>query len=172
MDNFNWKRAGILGILVLGLFSVRIWAGEGLTSAGILNRGNWDLKPGNDFEQGLEVGYSNLHLASHNLEIKAAYLTTRLQTLFREGVSTRDILLFSPVWHFRRRNVFDPLARIDFGYGRYDGGGWIGSAQAGLNLNMFRAQWGLSGHAGYAFLAPASDQDFPGVFGMGIWVML
>ena len=155
-------------------------AGEGLWSVGLRTQGTVDFEPGQDFVEGPEIGYSDFNLFTHKLQIKAAYLTNRGEWLFRRNIYRQDYFLFSPVWHFRRPDFFDPTFQMDLGYWRYDteifrdqkNKSWIASAQLGLVLNLFQGEYGLFYHLGYSFLTPDSDQVFRGVFGFGFWKLL
>src|SRR4051812_15186879 len=106
-------------LLVAGFIGVA-GATEGLWSVGLRTQGYIDLEPGNDMLTGVEVGYSNYSLASHSLQLKAGYLTSRMEQVFRENIIKQDYLVFSPVWHFRRNAFFDPTFQLDLGYARYD----------------------------------------------------
>lgn len=121
-------------------------------------------------------------MGSHRLQLKVAYLTTRLEQYFRENILGQDYFLFSPVWHFRRNSFFDPTLQLDAGYTRYDfeseifkdldNDSWIASAQVGFAINLYQGEYGLFYNFGYNFITPESSMVFPGVFGVGLWVML
>jgi hypothetical protein len=157
-------------------------ASEGLWSVGTRAQGFIDFEPGNDYVVGPEIGYSNYQLGSHRLQLKAAYLTTRLEQYFRENILRQDYFLFSPVWHFGRNSLFDPTVQLDLGYTRYDiesdifkdldNDTWLASAQVGFCINLFQGEYGLFYHFGYNFIAPESSMVLPGLFGVGLWVML
>jgi hypothetical protein len=155
-------------------------AGEGLWSLGLRTQGIVDFEPGQDFVEGPEIGYSDYNLFGHRLQLKAAYLTSRGEWLFRPNIYRQDYFLFSPVWHFRRQAIFDPTFQLDMGYWRYDTEGfaelanesWVTSAQLGLVVNLFQGEYGLFYHFGYNFIVPESGLVFPGVFGIGFWKML
>jgi hypothetical protein len=157
-------------------------ASEGLWSIGLRAQGYYDFEPGNDWVSGPEIGYSNYSLASHSLQLKASYLTSRLEQVFRENILKQDYFLFSPVWHFGRNSFFDPTVQVDLGYTRYDveseifedldNDTWIAAAQLGFALNLAKGEYGLFYHFGYNFITPESSMVFPGVFGVGIWMML
>lgn len=146
-------------------------------------QGTLDFKPGNDYFIGPEAGYSNYHLFRHRLQIKAAWLTTRLEQAFRENILKYDMFLLTPVWHFRRNAIFDPTLQLDLGYARYDveneaifGGldndTFIASFQPGLNVNFYGGRYGLHYHLGYNFITPGGHLIYPGVFGLELWMML
>jgi len=157
-------------------------AGEGLWSLGPRTQGFYDFEPGQDLFHGPEIGYSNYNLAGHRLQLKLAYLTSRLENVFRENILRQDYFLFSPVWHFGRNRLFDPTIQMDMGYWRYDveynefqaldNSSWIASAQAGFALNFYQGEYGLFYHFGYELIVPESGMVLPGVFGVGFWVML
>jgi hypothetical protein len=154
-------------------------AQEGMWSLGLRTQGILDLEPGQDFVEGPEIGYSDFNLFTHRLQLKAAYLTSRGEGLFRPNIYRQDYFLFSPVWHFRRTAIFDPTFQLDMGYWRYDTEGfdlpndsWLASAQLGLVLNLFQGEYGLFYHCGYNFIVPDSGLVFPLVFGFGFWKML
>jgi hypothetical protein len=157
-------------------------ATEGLWSIGFRSQGYYDFEPGQDWMMGPEIGYSNYSLASHRLQLKAAYLTSRLEQVFRENIPRQDYFLFSPVWHFGRNSLFDPTVQLDLGYTRYDreyefmdfvdNDSWIAAAQAGFALNLAQGEYGLYYHFGYNFITGESSLVFPGVFGLGLWMML
>ena len=159
-------------------------AGEGLWSAGLKTQGTVDFEPGQDFLSGPEAAYSDYGLFGHRLQFKLAYLTSRLEQVFRPNIIKQDYFLLSPAWHFRRKAVFDPLLQLDLGYMRYDvenerifgdyldNDSWIAAAQAGLNVNMFQGRFGFLYHVGYNLIIPESSLVFPGIFGLGIWMML
>lgn len=144
--------------------------------------GYYDLEPGQDWVLGPEIGYSNFNLASHRLQLKAAYLTSRLEQVFRPNIYRQDYFLFSPVWHCNRNGFFDPTLQMDLGYWRYDteygifkdlkNDSWIAAAQVGFALNLAQGEYGLFYHFGYNFITPESGLVFPGVFGLGLWMML
>ncbi len=130
---------------------------------------------------GPEIGYSNYHLASHKLQLKAAYLTSRLEQSFRSNILRQDYFLFSPMWHFRRNNFFDPTLQTDLGYWRFDteilgdavaNDSWLAAVQVGFSLNLFQGEYGLNYHFGYNFITPESSMILPGVFGVEFWGML
>lgn len=142
-----------------------------------------DFKSGNDYLMGPEIGYSDFNLASHRLQLKAAYLTSRLEQSFRPGVTVEDYYLLSPIWHFRRNAFFDPLVKMDLGYYRYDivnkrifgaldNDSWIAAMELGLGLNMAQGEYGLDYHLGYNLINPQSGLIFPIVFGVSLWMML
>jgi hypothetical protein len=168
-------------LIVAGFIGVA-GATEGLWSVGIRSQGYIDFEPGNDMVTGLEVGYSNYSLASHRLQLKAGYLTSRMEQVFRENIPKQDYLVFSPVWHFRRNAFIDPTVQMDVGYARYDreysfmddvdNDTWIAAAQVGFALNLFQGEYGFFYHFGYNFITPDTGLVFPGLFGVGFWKML
>jgi hypothetical protein len=158
-------------------------AQEGLWSVGSRVEGTVDFEPGNDFLLGPEIGYSNFNLGGHRLQLKGAYLTTRLEQFFRPNIIKQDYFLFSPVWHFRRNAFFDPNIQMDLGYMRYDvenerifgsldNDSYIAAIQAGFSVNLAEGEYGIFYHVGYNLITPDSGLVFPGVFGFGFWVML
>ena len=157
-------------------------AGEGLWSLGLRSQGTVDFEPGQDWFWGPEIGYSDYNLFAHRLQLKAAYLTSRLEQVFRPNILRQDYFLFSPVWHFGRNSFFDPIVQADLGYWRYeieneifadlDNDSWVASLQIGLALNLFQGEYGLFYHFGYQFITPESGLLYPGVFGIGMWKML
>lgn len=157
-------------------------AGEGLWSMGLRTQGVVDFEPGQDLFEGPEIGYSDYHLFAHSLQLRGAYLTNRLEAVFRPNIIRQDYFLFSPVWHFRRNAFFDPTLQTDLGYWRYDteseifkdldNSSWVASIQVGLALNLFQGEYGLYYHFGYNFITPDSGLLFPGVFGVGFWKFL
>lgn len=158
-------------------------ASEGMWSFSLRTQGSVDFKPGNDYFTGPEFGYSNFHLAGHRFQVKAAYLTTRMEQVFRENILKYDLFLLTPLWHFRRNSIFDPTLQFDLGYARFDveneaifGGldndTFIAAFQPGLNLNFAEGRYGLNYHFGYHFIAPEGHLIYPGVFGLGVWMML
>lgn len=157
-------------------------AGEGLWSIGYRSQGFIDLEPGQDWLIGPEIGYSNFNLASHRLQFKAAYLTSRLEQVFRPNITRQDYFLFSPTWHFGRNSFFDPILEADVGYRRYDvensifrdldNSAWVAAAQVGFALNLFQGEAGMFYHLGYNFVTPVSGLTYPGVFAIGFWIML
>lgn len=171
---------GLLAAVML--FWLPAGAGEGLWSVGVRMDGFYDFEPGQDLFPGPEIGYSNYNLAGHRLQLKFAYLTSRLENVFRENVPRQDYFLFSPVWHFRRNRFFDPTFQLDVGYWRYDveykefqvldNSSWLYAAQVGFALNLFQGEYGLFYNFGYEFNVPPSGLVNPGVFGVGMWVML
>jgi hypothetical protein len=168
-----------MAFMALWAFAPAPRAGEGLWSLGLRAQGYIDLEPGQDFVEGPEIGYSDYNLFTHRLQLKAAYLTSRAEWLFRPNIYRQDYFLFSPVWHFRRTAVFDPTFQADLGYWRYDTEGfdlpndsWIASAQLGLVVNLFQGEYGLFYHCGYHFIVPETGPVFPLVFGIGFWKML
>jgi hypothetical protein len=169
--------------LVFLLLALAPRAQEGMWSAGWRAQGTIDFAPGQDWFTGPEFGYSNYHLAGHSLQLKFSYLTDRLEQVFRPNIIRQDYYLFTPQWHFRRSRFFDPVVQLDLGYSHYDienealfgdleNNTWIAAAQAGLALNLAQGRYGLFYHFGYNFITPQSSLVFPGVFGMGFWVML
>jgi hypothetical protein len=158
------------------------YGGEGLWSVGVRSEGFIDLEPGQDWVIGPEIGYSDFNLAAHRLQFKAAYLTSRLEQSFRQNLLRQDYFLLSPVWHFGRNRLFDPTVQLDLGYWRYDvesdlfrdldNDSWVAAAQVGFALNLFQGEFGLFYHLGYNFITPDSGLIYPGVFGLGFWVML
>jgi hypothetical protein len=176
-------RTALVGILVAVMgFCRPACAGEGLWSLGLRTQGFFDFEPGQDLFHGPEIGYSNYHLAGHRLQLKFAYLTSRLEQVFRENILRQDYYLFTPVWHFRRNRFFDPTVQADLGYWHYDleseifkdldNDSWTASVQAGFALNLYQGEYGFSYQFGYEFITPDSGLIFPGMFGVGFWVML
>lgn len=157
-------------------------AGEGLWSVGMRAQGYYDFEPGQDWVVGPELGYSNYNLAAHRLQLKAAYLTSRLEQVFRPNILRQDYFLFSPVWHFSRNGFFDPTVQADLGYTRYDvenaifedldNDSWIAALQVGFALNLAQGRYGLFYHFGYNLITPESSLVYPGVFGLGLWMMI
>jgi hypothetical protein len=174
------KWSGICLILAGLSFPAR--ADEGLWSIGTRAQGFYDFEPGQDWFLGLEIGYSNYSMASHRLQLKAAYLTSRLEQVFRPNILKQDYFLFSPAWHFSRNGFFDPIVQMDLGYTRFDleseifkgldNDSWIAAAQVGFALNLAQGEYGLYYHFGYNFITPESSMVYPGVFGLGLWIML
>jgi hypothetical protein len=157
--------------------------GEGLWSAGLRMQGVVDFEPGQDLFEGPEIGYSEFGWFGHSLQLRAAYLTNRMEAAFRLGVPREDYFLFSPTWHFRRKDFFDPIIQADLGYMRYDieddrfadlnNSSWVASLQAGFALNLFHGEYALYYHFGYNFITPDSGGLlYPGEFGIGIWKLL
>lgn len=156
-------------------------AQEGLWSLGLRTNGTIDFLPGNDYFMGVEIGYSNFNLGAHKLEFKCAYLTSRLEQVFRRNVKKQDYYLFSPLWHFRRNNLFDPILKADLGYTRFDienekifrdldHDSWVAALNVGLNLNLGQGETGLYYQVGYNLIQTSTL--YPVVFGIGIWTML
>jgi hypothetical protein len=149
---------------------------------GLRTQGMVDLEPGQDLFEGPEIGYSDYNLFAHSLQLRAAYLTSRLEQAFRPAILRQDYFLFSPVWHFRRKAFFDPTVQADLGYWRYDiedeifkdldNSSWVASIQVGLALNLFQGEYGLYYHLGYNLITPDSGLLYPGVFGVGFWKIL
>jgi hypothetical protein len=172
-----------IGLALSGICPMaQAWDAEGLWSFGFRSQGFYNLSPGNDYFIGPEIGYSNFNLAAHRLQFKASYMTSRLEKVFREDTPQQDYFLLSPVWHVSRNGFFDPTLQADLGYARFDPGSrkagnmdkdaWIAALQAGLALNLFQGEYGLFAHFGFDFAAPIRDEDYPGVFGVGLWKML
>ncbi|MEO7426798.1 MAG: hypothetical protein ABI036_16550 [Fibrobacteria bacterium] len=174
----KWVRGSVL---ILGL----TWlagADEGLWSVGLRTQGYYDFEPGNDWMSGPEIGYSNFNICAHRLQFRAAYLTSRLEQAFRPNILRQDYFLLSPTWHFSRNGFFDPIAQADLGYTRFDtefkwaedldNSSWIAALQVGFALNLSQGAYGLYYHFGYNFITPESGNVYPGVFGLGLWVML
>jgi hypothetical protein len=169
--------------LVLALIGAGL-ADEGMWSLGLRTQGTVDFAPGQDWFTGPEVGYSNYYMASHKLVLKACYLTSRMEQVFRPNIIRQDYYLFTPQWHFRRGAFFDPVVQVDLGYSHYDieneaifgdvldNNTLIAAAQAGLAVNLAQGRYGLFYHLGYNFITPQSSLVFPGVFGLGLWFML
>ena len=156
--------------------------GDGLWSAGLRMQGVVDFEPGQDLFEGPEIGYSDYDWFKHSLQLRAAYLTSRLEQAFRPNILRQDYFLFSPVWHFRRQAFFDPTVQADLGYWRYDvesdlfkdlkNSSWVASLQVGFALNLFQGEYALYYHFGYNFITPDSGLLYPGEFGIGIWKLL
>jgi hypothetical protein len=156
--------------------------GEGLWSAGLRMQGVVDFEPGQDLFEGPEIGYSDYDWFKHSLQLRGAYLTNRLEAAFRLGVPRQDYFLFSPVWHFRRKAIFDPTFQADLGYMRYDtedarlagldNSSWVASIKVGFALNLFQGEYALYYHFGYNLITPDSGLLFPAEFGIGIWKLL
>lgn len=170
-------------LLGLGLTHRNAEASEGMWSINLRTQGTVDFKPGNDYFLGPEVAYSNYHLAGHRFQIRGAYLTSRLEAVFRPNIIQYDLFLLSPTWHFRRNAFFDPTLQADLGYARFDvenealfgymdNDTWISALQPGLNLNLGQGRYGLHWHFGYNFNTPEGHLIFPGVFGLELWWML
>lgn len=176
----KWAR---IGVSILGLAGLA-GAGEGLLSVGLRTQGFIDFEPGNDWMTGPEISYSNYNLGAHRLQLRAAYLTSRLEQVFRANILKQDYYLFSPTWHFNRNGWFDPIVQADLGYTRYDteyawyrkgnpdNDSWVAAAQFGIALNLFQGEYSLYYHLGYNFITPESSNVYPGVFGLGLWKML
>lgn len=150
---------------------------------GLRTQGMIDFKPGNDYFSGPEVAYSNFNMAGHRFQIKAAYLTSRMENVFRENVIKYDIFMVTPIWHFRRNAIFDPTVQLDAGYARFDpefeeifgdldNTTWLASLQPGLNINFAKGEYGLQYHFGYNFITPEGHLFLPGTFGLELWMML
>lgn len=170
--------------LVSGLaFARPAAAGDGIWSLGLRTQGAMDFKPGQDLFSGPEVSFSHFGLLNHSLQIKAAYLTSRLEQAFRENILKYDFYLLSPTWHFRRNSLFDPTVQMDLGYGRFDveneaifgdldNDTWVAAFQPGLNLNFARGRWGFHYSVGYNFIAPEGHLLTPGTYGLNVWMVL
>lgn len=171
----------VWGLAALAL-APAVRAGEGLWTLGLRMQGVVDFAPGQDLFEGPEIGYSDFNLFNHGLQLRAAYLTSRLEQAFRPDILRQDYFLFSPVWHFRRKAFFDPTLQADLGYWRYDiendlfkdlkNSSWVASVQAGFALNLSQGEYGLYYHFGYNFITPDSGMLYPGVFGIGFWKIL
>lgn len=171
---------GLLAAVMV--FCLPAAAGEGLWNIGVRTQGFYDFEPGQDLFHGPEIGYSNFYMGGHRLQLKFAYMTSRLEQVFRENILRQDYFLFSPVWHFRRNRFFDPTLQADLGYWRYDveykefkvldNDSWAASVQAGFCLNLYQGEYGLFYQFGYEFITPDSGMILPGVFGVGFWVLL
>jgi hypothetical protein len=153
-------------------------AGEGLFSVGLRTQGFVDFEPGNDYMNGVDLGYSDYRLAAHKLEFKLAYLTSRPEAAFR-NVLRMDWFLISPIWHFRRKNLFDPTVQFDFGYHRYDTEGfegldnstWTWGAKAGLALNFSGGRYSLRYAFGYQQATSESSLIYPLPFSLDFSVL-
>jgi hypothetical protein len=167
----------------LALLASTACAQEGMLSVGVRSQGTLDWEPGQDWMVGPELGYSNYDVFAHRLQFKAAYLTNRAEAVFRPNIIKQDYFLFTPQWHFRRSRLFDPIAQMDLGYSRYDieneaifgsldNDTWIAAIQLGLAVNIDQGRYGLYYHLGYNLITPPSSLVFPGVFGVGFWIML
>lgn len=141
----------------------------GLWTLGMQARGFVDFEPGNDYAVGFDAGWSPGGTLRHRLELRAAYLTTRPEAVFR-NVFREDWFLFSPVWHFRRQRLFDPTLQLDLGYQRYDveneaifgdleNTTWIRGLRAGFQLNHGR--YALRYAVGYQTASTASSVSIP-----------
>jgi hypothetical protein len=158
------------------------WDSEGLWSFGLRSQRFYSLEMENDLFIGPEIGYSNYDLAAHRLQFKASYMTTRLEKTYWKGSKKQDYFLFTPAWHFSRNGLFDPIFQADLGYARFEPGSrkvgstdedaWIAALQAGLGLNLFQGEYGLFTHFGFDIAAQVRDEEYPGVFGIGLWKML
>jgi hypothetical protein len=140
-------------------------------------RGFVDLEPGNDYVSGIDAGWSPAGWLRHRLELRAAYLTSRPEAAYR-NVLRQDWFLFSPVWHFRARRLFDPTLQLDFGYQRYDveneaifgdleNSTGLRALQAGFQLN-FSPRWAFRYSFGYQQTGTASSVVFPLPFTFGV----
>ncbi len=147
-----------------------------LWTVGAQARGFVDFEPGNDYAIGLDAGWSPGGVLRHRLELRAAYLTTRLEATHRE-VLRQDWFLASPVWHFRRHKAFDPTLQIDFGYQRYDveneaifgeleNTAWIRGIKAGFQWNV-TPRYALRYAVGYQTASTASSVVYPLPFSVG-----
>jgi hypothetical protein len=156
---------------------------EGSWSAGLRMQGVVDFEPGQDLFEGPEIGYfPGYRRFDHRLQLRAAYLTSRLEQAFRPNILRQDYFLFTPAWHFRRLAVFDPTVQADLGYWRYDvesdlfkdldNSSWVASLQAGFVLNLFQGRYAVYYHFGYNLITPDSGLLYPGVFGVGLWKRL
>ncbi len=169
-------------LAVLAILATGVCADEGLWSLGMRMEGDVDLEPGNEYMLGPEIGYSNFDLGAHKLQLKGAFLTNRARQLLHKDIIKQDKYLFSPVWHFGRNNWFDPTVQADLGYMHYDreyrifsslnNSSWIAALQLGFALNLFQGEYGLFYHFGYNLITPSSGLVLPGLFGVGLWVML
>ena len=167
----------------MALWMSSVCANEGLWSLGMKVQGAVDFAPGNDYLLGPEIGYSDLNLASHRLQFRICYLTSRLEQSARENILKQDEYLFSPVWHFRRVSFFDPTIQLDLGYARYDveneeifgsldNDTWIAALQLGMGFNFSESRYGFSYSVGYNLINSESSIIYPLVFGVGVWVGL
>lgn len=175
---------GCLAALILWLAALApVSAWEGLWSAHLRTQGTVDFKPGNDYFTGPEIGYSNFGLAGHSLQLRAAWLTTRVEHIFRPNILKYDMFLLSPTWHFRRTALFDPTVQVDVGYARYDveyeeifgdldNTTWLASLQPGLNLNLAKGGYGFHYQVGYNFITPEGHLFYPLIFGLNFWMLL
>lgn len=158
-------------------------AGEGIWSLNLRTQGTVDFKPGNDYFTGPEIGFSHYDLAGHSLQLRAAWLTTRMEQVFRPNILKYDLFLVSPTWHFRRNSLLDPTFQADVGYIRYDieneeifhaleNSAWLMSVQPGLNLNLGKGLYGLHYQVGYNLFTPQMQLVYPVIFGFSLWVIL
>lgn len=183
----SFLSTGVLGLaLALALATLapqRAEADDGLWGLSLRTQGAMDFKPGQDLWTGPELAYSHHALLGHDLQIKAAWLTSRMEQAFRENILKYDFFLLSPMWHFRRNSFFDPTVQLDLGYGRFDveneaifgdldNDTWVASFQTGLNLNFARGRWGLQYTVGYNFIAPEGHLLTPATYGLNAWMML
>lgn len=158
-------------------------AGDGIWSLNLRTQGTVDFKPGNDYFTGPEIGYSDYDLAGHSLQIRAAWLTTRMEQIFRPNILKYDLFLLTPTWHFRRNGLFDPTVQVDVGYIRYDieneeifhsleNTAWLLAFQPGLNLNLGKGAYGFHYQVGYNLFTPQMQLVYPVIFGISLWVNL
>lgn len=181
--------AGFARALLLAGFAA--FAGAGVAaaeagspwSAGLQSRGFVDFEPGNDFAHGVQAGYAPADLFGWNargrLELRAAYLTTRLEASYR-NVLRHDWFLASPVWHFRPGRRFDPTVQLDLGWQRYDveneaifgdleNSGTVRGLQIGFQYNIAR-RYALRYAFGYQTTTTASSAVYPLPFTLGLAV--
>ncbi len=166
-----WKtfRIPLLGFLFL-FYALPVRSGEGLFWAGLRAQGFVDFEPGNDWMNGVELGYSNYNILRHQLEFQGAYLTSRPEAAFR-NVLKSDWYLFSPLWHFRRKEWFDPTFQVDMGYFHYDyeselfkdlqNTTWTLGCKTGVAFNFGGGRYALRYAVGYQFASEASSLIYP-----------
>src|SRR5690606_25465383 len=111
------------------------------------------------------------------LELRAAYLTTRLEASYRNALR-HDWFLVSPVWHFRPARLFDPTVQLDLGWQRYDveneaifgdleNSGAVRGLQVGFQVNLAR-RYALRYAFGYQATTTASSAVYPLPFTLGL----
>jgi len=189
-DGMDWRLAArilrparLALALVLAAALAPVTAGEGLWSINLRTQGAVDFKPGNDYFTGPEVGYSHYELAGHRLQLRAAWLTTRMEQAFRPNILKYDMFMFSPTWHFRRNGLFDPTFQADFSYIRYDvenkrifhslkNTEGLTSLQPGINLNLGKGAYGLHYQVGWNLRTPQQQLMNPVIFGFSLWMLL
>ncbi len=170
----NWF---VFSLFLAGWGALPTFAGEGLLVAGGRVQGSIDLQPGNDYFEGPTLGYSNYHLFNHKLQLQAAYLTNRLEVVFRPRVPVQDWYLMTPVWHWGRNQWFDPTFQLDLGWTWFDDEGlgldntaWLASPAFGLNFNLGEGRYGL--HLGLGYQALTSSLVNPATAFISFWSLM
>lgn len=131
-----------------------------------------DYGRGHDELAGVQLGLSAFSVAEHKLQLRASYLTSRMEAAWFHETAEADRFGAGLLLHFRRRYFFDPLLEGEVSFLMADRRpevleeGWGFEVKPGLAFNFAGGYFGAE--FGLGWKVP-QERPWPPVFQAALW---